>query len=271
MKKLITLAIILITSTTYIKAQGYNVAIKWEILSKLKQRGITVVIPENKFGKILKETIITHWKASKFEFISEKELANYSDGKEVFLFGLFNGEVESAKHYLKNVPFIGIVSKYNKKNNYTTKTKACVSIVYPGDGISDENLESTILLYVKIMQNLVNSGGAKNHMTEAKKNGKNARKKPAYVNKDYFKASTTDIKKKYDGRIKKVEREIYNQTIMNNEDVLISLDVMASTYHLFAIVDNKTGLIYSYMFTSTITPKTAASIQKFTFNRLGKL
>jgi len=269
MKKIIVLTLIIASSFIDTQAQGLYVTTAKKI-ELLKQNGVKVVIADNKFGQLLKKTITEHWKATKYEFITEKEVKEFENKKEVNLLGYFkNGEFESGKHYLYGVPFFGITNKYIAEKDYKVRDKdAYAYILYAGDGVTEANLESTILLYVKALNSLVNTGGGKAWMAQIKKNGSAVKKKKIYAVKEDLEPSTTDIKKKYSGIVKKVERDIYNSAIMNTEDVHIFLDVRTGSCYLFAVID-KDGFPYYTMIGSTMTLTKA--YQLALFKALGKL
>ena len=268
MKKFIVFALI-ISSAICTQGQGLYVTQNSKALDLLKQNGITVVIPDNKFGELLKKTVTEHWTATKYEFINQQDISKFENKKEINLLGYFHGEFESGKHYLYNVPFIGVTNKYIAEKDYKVRDKDTYAyILYAGDGVAEENLEVTLLLYIKTLNNLINIGGAKEWMAEIKKTGKDVKKKKIYVLEDDLEASIADIKKKYTGSVKKVDRVTYNNAILNNEDVNIFLDVRTSTCFLFAVI-SKDGFAHYTMFASTMNLTKA--YQLALFKALGKL
>lgn len=242
MRKLLSIALLAVTSIGY----GQGVFVHNEnIISGLKGKELQVVIPDNSYGKFLKEAVTSYWKASKFKFITEKELEGYEDKTDVYLLGEFLGQFTAHSYDLSNIPFIGIIHPYTTKNKYFYKKKNLLAhVMLPVENISEEKLKSAIILHVKTLNYLIKTGGYKAWYPAMNKLKTSVKKKTVLILKEDMKGELSDIQKKYSGKLKIVEQAEYDKAILGEEEVLLLSALRDnSMYSCLSVVSNK-GKVY---------------------------
>ncbi|PCJ28073.1 MAG: hypothetical protein COA97_02010 [Flavobacteriales bacterium] len=232
----------MITSISY--GQGVFVH-NGNIVSGLKGKELQVVIPDNAYGKALKEAVTEHWKASKFKFITEKELASYEDKKKVYLLGEFKGKFTAHSYDLSNIPFLGIVNSYNVKNKYFYKKKNLLAhVMLTVEDVSEEKLKSVIILHIKTLNYLIKTGGYKTWYPAMGKLKARVKKKTVLILKEDMKGDLSTLEKKYTGKIKVVEQAEYDKALQSEEEVLLLSSLRdESMYSCLSVVSNK-GKVY---------------------------
>jgi hypothetical protein len=269
MKRIIVIAIIVVSSICTVKSQGLIVTTSGKQLIELKEKGVSVVIPNNKFGEELKSAVEKHWNATKFQFVSEEEVAKFENNKEIALLGFFKGDFDATGYSLSNIDFIGITKKYKENQGYKVSDSrgTYAGFIYPGEGVVESDLESTLVLYIKTLNYMINSGGAKKWMAEMKKAGSSDNKKIIYALEKDLEIPLEELKTLYKGDIEVVEKSIYNKAILDNKDVLFFVNTKTSACFNFSVISN-TGFPHYALIGGQVSPRMLTGYLKMLFKKL---
>ena len=250
-----TLLTVLIISSIFIYGQALFVHTDKSV-DLLKKGTVKVVITDDKVGEVLKKVVTENWQATKYEFITEKELSSYEDKQDLLLLGYFKGTFLAHKWELKNTPFLGITNKYRKEKSYDRKKDITTYIISKLEDLEGEDLESAILLNISTLQYLISTGGYSKWYPamRTKIKSKSIKRKTVLICEDDLKAPLKDLKEKYTGKVEVVDRATYNKAILNKEEYVFLLNVRASLFHLLALIDHK-GYVYNSEINSSSAQK----------------
>jgi len=236
--------LVVITSAFNSSAQGTFVT-NAKLLKSVTSNELNVVIPDNKYGEQLREVVKEYWTLTKYKFITEQELESIEDKKEINLLGSFKGTFMAHSYELSNIPFLGVVNKYSSRGKYSYQKKNIAAhVLLPLETIADEDLKTVLIMHVKSIQLLIKTGGMKQWYGPMLKSRKEVKNKTVIICKDDLDGALTNLKEKYSGKIKVVEKSEYNKLILNDKKSLFLMSLKDDSMYNFLSIISSEGVVF---------------------------
>ena len=245
MLKRITMVLLFMgVSLLNFRAQGIAVT-NAKLLKPVTSSELSVIIPENNYGKILKEIVAKHWTITAYKFISEKDVETLEDKAKVNLLGQFKGTFIAQDYELDNISFFGIVNKYSAKGEYSYQKKNIAAhVVFPLDHIVAADLKTILTLNIKSLQRLIETQGVNRWNIEMMELKKEVLDRKVVVCATDLDGTFDGLDEIYEGEIEVVDKLSYEKLIQTDEEALFLMSLKDDAKYNYHALLSSVGVVY---------------------------